>query len=84
MSDGELKPGDGILLRGFTDHPADTVKLTYGAPKQKNRYHLALWLGTWAEGEPTVDERLNALGWVFDPERAKEAREQAKTTAEVE
>jgi hypothetical protein len=73
MSDGELKPGDGLLLRAFQDHPADTVKLSYGAPKEKGRYHLALWLGTWKEGESDVDTRLNALGWVYDPERARSA-----------
>ena len=68
---GEIKLGDGILLRGFVDHPSPTVKLSYTAPKGKNHYHLVLWLGVWAEGEASVDERLNALGWVFDPERAR-------------
>lgn len=78
MSAGDLKPGDGLLLRGFIDHPADTVKLSYGAPKKKGHYHLALWLGIWSEGSATVDERLNHLGWVFDPERARAAAELAK------
>ena len=69
-----LVPGDGLLLRSFVDHPAETLSLSYKAPKQKGRYHLALWLGTWTEGEANVDQRLNALGWVFDPERAKTER----------
>jgi hypothetical protein len=73
MTEGSLAPGDGLLLRAFTDHPADTVKLSYGPPKEKGRYYLTLWLGTWKEGEADVDARLNALGWVFDPERAREA-----------
>lgn len=68
---GSLKVGDGLLLRGFTDHPAEGFKLNYSAPKERGRYHLALWLGTWADGEPDVDKRLNAIGWVYDPERAR-------------
>lgn len=82
MSHGELTPGDGLLLKAFVDHPADTVKWSYKAPPKtadgKPRYHLALWLGIWHEDSSSVDERLNALGWVFDPERA---REQAKEKA---
>ena len=74
MGAAHLRAGDGLLLRGFTDHATPTIKLSYGAPKQKGRYHLALWLGTWAEGDADVDTRLNALGWVFDPKRAKSAR----------
>lgn len=70
MADGSLKLGDGLLLRAFVDHPSDTIKLSYKAPA-KGRYHLALWLGTWAEGEPDVDARLNAIGWVYDPAAAK-------------
>jgi hypothetical protein len=70
MSVEQLKLGDGLLLKSFVDHPADTVKLTYKSPPN-GRYHLAVWLGTWAEGEPDVDARLNAIGWVYDPERAR-------------
>lgn len=70
MSNGELKVGDGLLLKSFTDHPADTVRLSYKAPP-KGRYHLALWLGLWSEGEPDVDARLNAIGWVYDPVAAR-------------
>ena len=73
-----LTPGDGLLLRAFKDHPAETLQLSYGAPKEKGRYHLAMWLGTWVEGDKGVDERLNALGWVFDPERAAAIRAGAK------
>lgn len=69
-----LKPGDGLLLKAFTDHPAETVKLSYKGPTERGRYHLALWLGTWKEGEASVDARLNQLGWVFDPERAASLR----------
>lgn len=80
MSDGDLKPGDGLLLRSFVDHPADTIKLSYGAPKGKKHYHLALWLGVWSEGDTDVNERLNRLGWVFAPERAREIRDAALST----
>lgn len=75
MSGVDLTPGDGLLLRSFVDHPADTVKLSYGAPRGKRHYHLALWLGIWTEGDAGVDERLNHLGWVFDKERAAQAIE---------
>lgn len=78
----DLTPGDGLLLRGFTDHPAPTVKLNYGAPKGKRHYHLALWLGIWSDGEASVDERLNNLGWVFDPERARAATTKVHTQQE--
>lgn len=71
MSD--LTPGDGLLLRAFVDHPSPTVKLSYGAPKGKQHYHLALWLGIWSEGDLSVDDRLNHLGWFYDPERARAA-----------
>lgn len=71
----DLMPGTALLLRAFKDHPAETLQLSYGAPSEKGRYHLALWLGTWKDGEANVDERLNALGWVFDPARALLARQ---------
>lgn len=73
MSDGELKPGTALLLRSFKDHPNDTCQLTFPAPKEKGVYHLAVWLGTWKEGDPGTDKRLNALGWVYDPEAARQA-----------
>jgi predicted GNAT superfamily acetyltransferase len=72
-----LTPGDGLLLRAFVHHPSPTVKLSYGAPKGKQHYHLALWLGIWTEGDASVDQRLNALGWVYDPERARAALKEA-------
>lgn len=75
MSDGELKLGDGLLLRGFSEHPTPTVKLNYGAPKAKGAYHLMMWLGIWSEGGMGSDERLNHLGWVFDPKAAAAAIE---------
>lgn len=70
-----LTPGDGLLLRGFKDHPTNGTILTYGAPKKRGHYHLAMWLGIWSEGSASVDERLNQLGWVFDPERARKTRD---------
>lgn len=79
MSD--LKMGDGLLLRAFKDHPSDTVQLSYTAPKGKHHYHLAVWLGIWTEGEQGVDERLNRLGWVFDPQRARELCSAAASVA---
>lgn len=75
MSVGELTPGDGLLLRAFRDHPAPTVKLEYGAPEKRDSYHLAMWLGIWSEGSADVDERLNHLGWIFDPKAAAQAIE---------
>lgn len=78
--------GDGLLLRSFRDHPTADLKLDYGAPKDRQSYHLALWLGIWKEGSASVDERLNALGWVFDTARAAAAIEarRAATTGAVE
>lgn len=70
MSDGELRPGVALFLRAFKEHPCEDVQLSFAAPKERGRYHLAIWLGTWKEGEATVPARLNALGWVYDPERA--------------
>lgn len=70
MSDGELRPGTALFMRAFKDHPNDTCQLSFPAPSEKGRYHLAIWLGTWKEGEPTAKERLNAMGWVYDPEAA--------------
>lgn len=51
------------------------MTLDYRAPSKRGSYHLALWLGIWSEGTATVDDRLNALGWVFDPMRAAQAIE---------
>lgn len=73
MSDGKLTLGDGLLLRAFRDHPRPRVKLDYDAPKKRDSYHLAVWLGIWSEGSADVDERLNHLGWVYDPARAAQA-----------
>lgn len=76
MSEGELKMGDGLLLKSFTDHVSDTAQLSYKNPGKtkdgKPRYHLALWLGIWDESALDVDTRLNALGWVYNPKRAAE------------
>lgn len=81
---GSLTPGDGLLLRAFKDYPTETAVLSYDAPGNtddgKKRYHLALWLGIWHDCASSVDDRLNALGWVFDPERAREAAEARKVT----
>lgn len=77
MSDGELKPGDGLLLKAFTDFVSDTCQMSYKTPTKsadgKPRYHLAMWLGLWHDGAANVDERLNHLGWVYDPEAAQAA-----------
>ncbi len=83
MSDGELRPGVALFLRAFKDHPNETAVLSYPAPREKGRYHLAIWLGTWAEGDGSASERLNAMGWVYDPKAAQviEARRAATTGA---
>lgn len=83
MTDGTLKPGDGLLMKGFTDHPSPTIKLSYKGPPRKGHYHIAVWLGVYANGVPgpagaSVDERLNLLGWVYDPKRADKAAAKAK------
>lgn len=75
MSDGELRVGTALFLRSFKDHPSDSLMLSFPAPKQKGRYHLAIWLGTWAEGEAGATERLNAMGWHYDPDKAAKAME---------
>ena len=75
MSDGELRPGTALFLRGFKDHPNDLTQLSFPAPKEKGRYHLAIWLGTWKDGEPTATERLNKMGWFYDPDRTAKAIE---------
>lgn len=73
MSDGELRPGVALFLRAFKDHPNENTQLSFSAPPEKGRYHLAIWLGTWAEGEPVAAERLNEMGWFYDPDRARNA-----------
>lgn len=78
---GTLTPGDGLLLKAFTDYPSDTIRLSYKGPKRG--YHISCYLGVFIPDEDgpagaNVDERLNALGWVFDPERAKSEYARAK------
>lgn len=76
----KLEMGRGLLLKGFKDYPADQLQVSFGAPG-KGRYHIACYLGVFdpeADGALAMgtDERLNAMGWVFDPERAKELCEE--------
>jgi hypothetical protein len=70
----ELQPGDGVCMKAFKWHSPDGFAvLSYAGPKKKDAFHLFMWLGVFSSSssDATADERLNALGWVFDPERAK-------------
>lgn len=81
-----LNPGDGILMKGFKSHVGDGYSnMTFGAPKGKLAYHLFMWLGVYEDAHPsrnsTADDRLNALGWVFDPAAAKKALAERRAKA---
>lgn len=69
----ELQFGEGILMKGFKSYFANGW-LNYGAPKGKTAHHLFIWLGVFDENDDaknsSADDRLNALGWVFDPKAA--------------
>ncbi|MGB3846021.1 MAG: hypothetical protein WA940_09145 [Sphingopyxis sp.] len=80
----ELQFGEGILMKRFKSYFANGW-LNYGAPKGKTAHHLFMWLGVYDENDETkqasADDRLNALGWVFDP-KAAEAALSARKSAE--
>lgn len=77
----ELQFGEGILMKGFKSYFANGW-LRYGAPKGKTAHHLFLWLGVFDENDEakqaSTDDRLNALGWVFDPKAAAAALTERK------
>jgi hypothetical protein len=80
----ELQLGDGVLMKAFKWHSSDgNVVLSFGGPKPKGEYHLFMWLGTYSDNDETkqasADDRLNALGWVFDPKAAAQAFADRKT-----
>lgn len=86
MTDG-LQFGEGILMKGFKSYFANGW-LNYGAPKGKTAHHLFMWLGVFDENDATkqasADDRLNALGWVFDPKAAAAALTERKAKEKAE
>ena len=83
----QLRPGDGLLLKGFTDNPSPNLSLSYKGPG-KGLYHISLYLGVYGPDHEKpayrmdVDERLNHLGWVFDPIRARAIIEEKEVVSQ--
>lgn len=77
MSD--IQPGDVIPMKNFTAS-YDGCELKFGK-LTKNRKYAFLLLGAGSPESPLdVNQCLNALGWVFAPEKASKQLEERKST----
>ncbi len=78
-----LQPGDVIRTSTLKakmfdkDNPKPIMVLDYSAGR--GNAFVCLFLGAVRDGaEPTAEMRLNALGWVYDPERAQALFDESK------
>jgi hypothetical protein len=73
---GDLQMGDVVPMNNFTatyEHEdGDKFSFSYKRPGKDSQYlFLLLGVGT-PERKVDANQALNAMGWVFDPERARE------------